>query len=158
MLGWNDFRLKVWSWVTNSGCGLVEVSWVWVNHMHPVSERSKKAERREGWADIFTGKGSEKRWQAKVKKTQKNACVCSSVPVCVSAENFLAFSWGHVLYRGFQDPSESLSLLYVDTIAHTQVVQSEAMPVTQQRHYRTRCSMYLSQHLWSSPALDQHRH
>lgn len=59
--------------MSNTGCGLVEVSQVLVNHMHPVSERRKKTERREGWADIFTVKGSEKRRQAKVKKPQKSA-------------------------------------------------------------------------------------
>lgn len=48
--------------------GLVEGSQVWVNHLHPVPERRKRTDRSEGWADIFTVKGSEKRRRAKVKK------------------------------------------------------------------------------------------
>lgn len=53
-----------------------------------------RTETIEGWADIFTRKGSKKRRQAKVKRPQKSTPLCYSVCVCVYLRGLKCiFSW-----------------------------------------------------------------
>lgn len=67
----------------------------WVNHINLVSPGHRnRRERKEGWADIFTRKGSKKRRQAKLKRPQKSTPLCSTVRVCVRLWGLKCiFSW-----------------------------------------------------------------
>lgn len=77
-----------------------------------------RTETIEGWADIFTRKGSKKRRQAKVKRPQKSTPLCYSVCVCVFKRPEVYFqltSWlsppGDIgCARDIQRPTEKVEL------------------------------------------------